>query len=200
MIEIDGQKEILRKKAKEKVAMLPEEYCTRADEQIFRYAVSLPEYQDAETIFCYVGTKREINTMLIMQDAWKSGKKLGVPKCIAKGIMEVYEIKCPDDLQNGAYGILEPKKGCTCIEPEEIDLAFVPCVTCSKDGRRLGYGGGFYDRYLEWADFPKAALCRSAIMEDVIPTDVHDLRMDMVISEEGIFRVHRSERCIHRRH
>ena len=80
MIEIDGQKETLRKKAKEKVAMLPEEYCTRADEQIFRYAVSLPEYQDAETIFCYVGTKREINTMLIMQDAWKSGKKLVLPK------------------------------------------------------------------------------------------------------------------------
>ena len=74
---------------------------------------------------------------------------MGVPKCISKGIMEVYKIRSFDDLEPGKYGILEPKEGCEKISPKAIHLALIPCLSCSMKGERLGYGGGYYDRYLQ---------------------------------------------------
>lgn len=181
-----GAKRVLRKRIKKKIANLPDEYCRRADEQICRYAVSLPEFEEAGTVFCYVGTAEEIDTGFILKKALEEGKRLGVPRCVSKGIMKVYEIRSLDELEEGHYGIMEPGEGCRCIEPEEIELAFVPCLTCSRDGMRLGYGGGYYDRYLEQTQCVKVVLCRKKLMEEDIPTEEHDKKMDIVISEEEI--------------
>ena len=60
------------------------------------------------------------------------------------------------------------------IQPEEIDLAVIPCCTCSQTGRRLGYGGGYYDRYLGRVAGVKAVICRDRIMRDDIPVEEHD--------------------------
>ena len=62
----------------------------------------------------------------------------------------------------------------------------VPCVTCNKKGDRLGYGGGFYDRYLSRTDVRRVILCREKIMVSEIPVEEHDLRMEVVVSEEGM--------------
>lgn len=184
------EKRELRKEIRKKRMQLPTQYCTEADAKIFRHAVSLSEYEKAKTVFCYVGTREEIDTLPLLKDILKRGKRLGVPKCISKGIMKVYEIRNLESLEKGAYGILEPAAGCILIEPEEIDLAFIPCLSCSIDGRRLGFGGGYYDRYLQHARFPGAVLCRSRLMWEEIPMDTYDRRMDIVISEEKIVRVH----------
>lgn len=178
------QKKQLRKKVKEKVAALSPEYCKFADRQINHKVISLEAYQNANVVFCYVGTKDEINTIPILKDILNHGKRLGVPKCISYGVMEVYEITRLDELQPGAYGILEPTEGCRLIRPEEIDFACIPCLTCSKDGKRLGYGGGFYDRYLPKLSCEKAVLCRSALMEEEIPMDEYDVKVDIVITDE----------------
>lgn len=90
---------------------------------------------------------------------------------------------------SGSYGIEEPEKAAEIIEPEEISLALVPCLTCSEDGRRLGYGGGFYDRFLRSVPGPWAVLCRGRLMEAEIPWEAHDLLMDVVIWEEGILEL-----------
>lgn len=177
------QKKQLRKKIKEKIKSLPLEYCRLADETIARKTMELEEYQKAQVIFCYVGTDREINTFPILEDILKSGKRLGVPRCISYGEMEVYEIESLRDLETGAYGIMEPKEHCRRIAPEEIDFAILPCLTCTMDGRRLGYGGGFYDRYLPKMSCQKAVLCRSALMEEEIPMDEYDVKIDVVITE-----------------
>lgn len=202
------QKKEMRKVWKEKIANLPDAYCRQADEEIFRRAVSLPEFAQAETIFCYVGTSGEINTRPILERILAEGKHLGVPRCISKGVMNVYEITSLDELEEGHYGILEPKEGCRCMEPEEIDLAFVPCITCSRDGQRLGYGGGYYDRYLEKVRgrdgvtvpdkmFVKISLCREVLLEEMIPTEEHDQRMDRVISEKAVYRLSSIENMIY---
>ena len=91
---------------------------------------------------------------------------MGVPKCISKGIMEVYKIRSFDDLEPGKYGILEPKEGCEKISPKAIHLALIPCLSCSMKGERLGYGGGYYDRYLQQITGTQAVLCRTALMCD----------------------------------
>lgn len=183
---ITEKKNKLRLAVKEETAQLEAVYCRKADEQICRSAVSLAEYKAAKTIFCYVGTDREINTRPLLEDILKSGKVLGVPRCISKGKMEVFRICTLDQLREGAYGILEPEEGCEKIEPDRIDLAFVPCMTCTREGQRLGYGGGYYDRYLENTPFPKAVLCRKRLMKERLPMEEHDVIMDLVISEDGI--------------
>ena len=135
--DLKREKQELRKQIKKKISELSIAYCKSADEKISKHALTLPEYENAKVVFCYVGTKDEINTTPMLQEILKSGRKLGVPKCISKGVMKVYAITSLDDLEEGAYGIMEPKGYCEEIPPQKIDLAFVPCVTCNKKGDRL---------------------------------------------------------------
>lgn len=181
-------KKELRVKIKEKISRLSQDYCRRADQKIFENVIGLNEYKAADTVFCYVGTANEIDTMPILMHALESGRRLGVPKCVSKGIMEVYEIKSIEDLAVGAYGIMEPVQGCRRLSPKEIQFVCVPCLTCSSDGKRLGFGGGFYDRYLQHVKCPKAVLCRGEVMDENIPMDIHDLVMDIVVTENTIYR------------
>ena len=187
---LDLQKKELRKILKEKRNALDPDTCRSSDTAIFKAITSWDVYQKAETVFCFVGTEDEINTKPIIEDILKKGKRAGVPKCISKGIMEVYEIHSMDDLAPGKYGILEPVDTCEKISPKEIDLALIPCLSCSRDGRRLGYGGGYYDRYLNQVKGTLAVLCRTDLMCDEIPTEGHDKNMDFVICEEGILNIH----------
>lgn len=187
---LKSRKRELRRQVRESVAVLDPDYCREADRRILEHIVSLPEYGQAETVFCYVGRCDEIDTLPVIERMIREGKRVGVPVCVAKGIMEVREIRGREDLEDGQYGILEPGQSCPVIHPGEIDLALVPCMTCTREGVRLGYGGGYYDRYLsqETVRFAKAVLCRGRMMSEEIPVDEHDAKMDIVISEEGIFR------------
>lgn len=106
--------------------------------------------------------------------------------------MDAYEIQNLEQLKIGSYGILEPGEECDIIlDPTEIQFAIIPCISCNRKGERLGHGGGYYDRYLEKMpeDCEKAILCRESLMCDEIPTEEHDERMDLVISENGIIRI-----------
>ena len=188
LISFTEQKKKIRQEVKQCRKELPAEYCRQSDSAIFAYVTGLKEYQQAEVIFCFVGTGEEIDTLPVIQDAWKRGKKVGVPLCVAKGVMEVRQIFGEEDLVDGFYGIREPKKECLLIKPEAIEMAIVPCLSSSRKGSRLGYGGGYYDRYLEQVKAPKAVLCRERLMRENIPEEKHDLRMGMVISENGIYR------------
>lgn len=177
------EKKRLRNKVMERISKLTKEYKIEADRKIYEKIINLKEYKEANTIFCFVNTEDEINTRVIIEDALKSGKRVGVPKCIGKGIMEVYEIKGESSLQDGKYGILEPKIGCLLIKPEEIDFAIIPCVSCNREGYRLGYGGGFYDRYLANTKFHTAVICREKILCDHIPNNETDIKIDKVITD-----------------
>ena len=186
---ISRQKKKLRRSLKEKREKLPEAYCRQADEKILHQVTALLEYKKAQVIFCYVGTAEEINTLPILEAALTAGKRLGVPRCQAPGIMEVYEIKSPEDLETGHYRIQEPKRHCKRIRPEEIGLALLPCLAAAPDGCRLGYGGGYYDRYLPRSACKTAVLCRENMLEEHIPTETHDVRADIVVTEEKVYRV-----------
>lgn len=180
------EKKALRLNIKEKIRALPTAYCQAADSAIFHHVMVLPAYADAKTIFAYMGRQDEINTLPIIEQAWHDGKRICIPLCTGKGIMEAREIKSLSDVQEGAYGIQEPKEDTPCVAPQDIDMALIPCVTCNTKGQRLGYGGGFYDRYLGKGNFLRVILCRALLMEAVIPVEPHDLMMDVVISEAGI--------------
>ena len=163
-MDLEERKKALRQEIKAAAAALDEGYTKEADLEIFSLVAGLPEYEQAGTLFCFVGTSGEIDTAPILEDALRKGKRVGVPKCTARGIMEVREIWSLGDLEAGKYGILEPGANAPVIQPEEINLAIVPCMSCSHDGRRLGYGGGYYDRYLVRTRAVKAVICRERIM------------------------------------
>lgn len=179
------RKREIRKELKLAVQQLPKAYCQEADSAIARHILALPEYEAAKTIFCFVGRNTEINTIPILQDAWKQGKQVGVPLCIKKGIMEVRHIACMEDLEAGQFGICEPKPQMPFMEPESMDLVIVPCLSCGSDGTRLGYGGGYYDQYLAKVKCPKCVICRKRLMREDIPREVHDVSIEMVICEYG---------------
>ena len=109
-----------------------------------------------------------------------------MPLCVAKGVMEARQIRSLENLVPGKYGILEPGPDCPLVAPEALDLALVPCSTGSRSGRRLGYGGGYYDRFLPRTTCPKALLCRGRLVREDIPTEDHDQLMDFLVTEEGL--------------
>lgn len=186
---IKEEKRILRAEILEKRKNLSEEYIKISDKKICEEVLKLSELRRAETVFCYVSTPEEIDTQELIRKLLKNGKRVAVPRCEGKGLMRAYEIKSLEELQSGAFGIMEPKEECPLVAPSEIDMAVIPCLACSKDGKRLGYGGGFYDRYLENTKFDRVILCREKQLLSEIPTDKWDQPMNIIITERGEYKM-----------
>jgi 5-formyltetrahydrofolate cyclo-ligase len=187
-LDVTKKKKKLREMMEKLQKELDPEYCSKASETICQKVIDLPEYRQADTIFCFVGMKDkgEPQTKAIIEDALKQGKKVAVPLCIDKTTMNAIEIQdYESDLVPGFYGILEPIDGSQVIEPSKIDFVVVPCVTCDHAGHRLGHGNGYYDRYLSQGDMKTAMICfeKLTVANGAIPTEDHDLVIDQVITD-----------------
>ena len=181
-------KSALRAKLRRAIKELPSSYCREADGKIRERILALPEYGRAEAVFCFVGTKREIDTLPLIEEALRQGKQVSVPLCTGEGIMEARRILSVSQLRPGRYGILEPEPDTPRTAPGELDLSLIPCLSCSSRGGRLGQGGGYYDRYLRLAGGRKAVLCRRLLMREEIPLEAHDVPAELVICEEAVWR------------
>lgn len=163
------------------------EYKKEASEKIAEKVFENRDYLKADTIFIYSGMANEVDTSIIITDALSKGKRVTIPKTISFGYMEAWRIKSLDDLEPGKYGILEPIAGSEVIKPEHIDLGFLPCLSFRKDGYRLGYGGGFYDIFLAKSNFKKIIIAFDKMMCEDIPIDQHDIKTDVIITEDGYY-------------
>ncbi len=175
-----NDKEILRKQCKKIIAEQPD-----VSQQITAKLLQMQAYQNAGTVFCFVSTEGEISTRAFLQDALQSGKNVCVPFCIGKGEMIAKKITALRDLKCGAYGILAPDVQAATILPQQIDFAVLPCIAADVKGYRLGYGGGFYDRYLPQlrTDAVTVCVCRKALLLPEIPHESHDVQADFVVTE-----------------
>ena len=172
----------------QRVKNLSPVYCREADEAICRLVRQADCYQTAQTVFCYAGSEREIDTMGLLHALLSDGKTVALPLCREKGVMEARRIEGMGDLVSGRYGILAPRLTCPLVEPEALDLALIPCSTGNGAGQRLGYGGGYYDRYLPRTRCPKMLLCRYQLVREDIPVEEHDVLMDYLVTEKGIIK------------
>ncbi len=179
--ELREQKKRLRKAIAARLKTLPSAYRTAASESICREVLAAPEYARAERIFLFVSMPTEPDTLPIIRQALRDGKQVYVPKCISKAEMLAVRIHGLSDLQPGAYGILEPQDCSETIAVDDLDLILVPCVSAWTDGRRLGHGAGYYDRFLCGNAEKTICLCFRAAMDPDIPTDENDVRMRCVI-------------------
>lgn len=156
-----------------------------SDTAIIRHVLSAEEYRLARTVFAFVGRGREIDTMPLLRQILADGKRLCVPLCTGKGIMECRQVRDLSILRPGAYGIPEPPADAPEVARADIDLSIVPCVGASPEGWRLGRGGGYYDRFLARYTGRALLLCRRALLRPDIPRQPHDIRIPAVITEQG---------------
>lgn len=143
-------------------------------------------YQVARSLLCYSAIQNEINCDKIIEMAWREKKKVCLPKVIDDSKMEVYQMNHWDDLIPGAYGILEPNpKKCKKVNPKEVDLAFIPGIAFDQKGYRLGYGGGYYDRFLQhYPQIKRIGISYHALFVPTVYPEEHDIPVDYLITEQ----------------
>ena len=181
--DLHEKKKQLRKRITAKLKAIPEEDRASASERIAEQVFSAPEYRHAKSVFLFVSMPTEPDTLPIIRQAFRDGKWVYVPKCISKTEMIAARIRDMTALQPGAYGILEPSDCSETAQANELDLILVPCVSAWTDGRRLGHGAGYYDRFLSGNAEKTICLCFTEAMDPAIPTDENDIRMHRVISD-----------------
>ena len=140
----------------------------------------LAEFEKAKTVFCYVSAGSEVKTLDLIGEMLGK-KKVLVPYCTDKeGNMIAVEINSPDDLEEGFFGILSPKNPVE-FPKSEIDFVIVPAIAFDKDGYRLGYGKGYYDRFLSDINPYRLGICKKELFLDKLPHDEFDIKMDKVL-------------------
>lgn len=145
-----------------------------------------PLWQQAGAVFAFCGGAREPDTRPILELALDAGKALYLPRVTGPGQMEAVRVDRLAQLVPGAYDILEPPAGFPAAEPEAIDLILLPCLAAAADGTRLGWGGGYYDRFLAHCAAPAAVLCPEALVAPFLPAEPHDRPTGWIVTERRI--------------
>lgn len=140
-------KKILRNKTIAAMKELPQSVKAEADSQLTQRFIQLPAFQEAKTLATYLSMGHEFSTASLIQAALQLGKRVCVPRTYPQGRMEFVEYD-PDILEKTRFGLLEPNEKGKLVDQSEIDLIHVPGLVFQSKGYRIGYGGGYYDRYL----------------------------------------------------
>jgi 5-formyltetrahydrofolate cyclo-ligase len=154
-------------------------------------------YQKAQYIFCYVSFRSEINTIPIIERMLKNNKVVTVPRinlktCTMRAFIITDFIK---NLRPGEYGILEPLPSCQEADYSKIDLIISPGLAFTIKGERLGYGGGFYDRFLQKnTGVPNCALSYDRLVIGHLPVKNSDVPVDYLITESRLIRTHKEKK------
>ena len=155
----------------------------KKSEVISNKLTELDFVRDAKCIMAYLAFRNEVDLKLLLKFCKEKGIIAAVPRITGSGIMEAAEYADSSVLQQNKYGIYEPSDTCG-IDKENIDVIIVPAVAFDEEGYRLGYGGGYYDRFLENTKAVKTGVCFDFQIVSMLPKEEHDIKMDMVISEK----------------
>lgn len=179
---IKKTKKEIRKEMLLKRRTLEKEYVENISDAVFENLQSLPFFQNAETVFCYADFQNEIKTDKIC-DFFKT-RQLFLPKIVGE---EMYAFKISDEKEKNVYGIDEPVTK-TAFRGK-IDLCIIPLVACDKRGTRIGFGKGYYDRFLREKDTVKVGICYSWQVVEKIESEPHDVKLDYIVTEKEIIEV-----------
>ena len=155
----------------------------------------LKELTDFDHVMLYMATGNECCLDNYIQYLLEEQKSIYLPVCVDKGIMKASLVKdLENDLEIGKFDIRAPKKECyRFVEPDILDAVIVPGVGFDRNGARMGFGGGFYDRYLPKTrrECKKIAVCyESQLINNIYPED-HDYPMDIIVTEKAVYRFDR---------
>lgn len=189
MYRLREEKQELRRKYLAMRAAIPPEEKLKMDNRILNLFTSLISYRYADTILMYYPTKGEVDTRPLIRVAIEAGKKVALPVCYDDSRMDFYFIGSEDDLEIGKYGIPTPKKGCSVFD-RDVDrgniILTVPALAFDKAGYRLGYGKGYYDRYINELEATTVGFVYGDFIADKLPRGRFDISVDLIVSEKGV--------------
>lgn len=172
----------LSKQVLQEMKALPREQKQFIDQALTERLLQHPFYQEAKVIATYLSFPHEFQTQELIEQALKDGKKVLIPKTYSKGRMD-FVVYDPQQLVKTSFGLLEPQGNLEVVDASQIDLIHVPGLVFTTEGYRIGYGGGYYDRYLK--HFPGHTL--SAVypcqIQDFSPEN-HDIPVQEVLIDE----------------
>ena len=173
----------LRKKILQEMKTLSQEQKQAMDRALTERFLQHPFYQEAKVIATYLSFPHEFQTQGLIKQALKEGKKVLIPKTYPKGRME-FVVYDPQQLAKTSFGLLEPQGDLEVVEPSQIDLIHVPGLAFTREGYRIGYGGGYYDRYLEhFTGHTLSTVYPCQIQE--FNLENHDIPVQEVLIDEG---------------
>lgn len=160
----------------------------------------LPQYAAARTVMLYLHMPQEVHTDGIRHAAQRDGKRLAAPY-VAGHELQLFEFRGDDELTPGVWGIREPsaalrRQAARAVDPAAIDLVIAPGVAFDRSGGRLGHGKGYYDRFLQRTrpDVVRIGLAFRCQLVDAVPLLDHDVLMDYVVTESGVYEARTGER------
>lgn len=182
----------LRKIMANKRSRIPTKMRTSKSEIIMNKLRSLQIYNDSKLIFVYVSFRSEVETHSFINQALKDGKRIAVPLTISEGkLLLPCEIYSLDDLAPRTLGILEPDKdNIKEVNSKDIDLAVVPGLAFDSHGNRLGFGAGYYDRFLPSLrkDAISIGVCFDEQLVEQLPVEDFDVPLDAVLTNLGLIQ------------
>ena len=173
----------LRKKILQEMKALSQEQKQAMDRALTEQFLNHPFYQEAKVIATYLSFPHEFQTQGLIEQALRDGKKVLIPKTYPKGRME-FVVYNPQQLKKTSFGLLEPQGDLEVVATSRIDLIHVPGLAFTTKGYRIGYGGGYYDRYLEnFAGHSMSTIYPCQIQN--FNSEDHDIPVEEVLIYEG---------------
>lgn len=158
--------------------------------EIQKQLFSLDCFKNAGTVCTFISAFKEPDTVEIIKWLLQTDKKTAVPITdTASGTLSLSYINGMEDLKKGAYNIPEPKT-LLHADAEDMDIILVPGLAFDRSGGRMGFGKGYYDRLLSRTNAVKIGLCYDFQLCNKIPTEAHDVPMDLIVTEREIWRLH----------
>ena len=177
-------KRALRQTVRAQLATLTPQELQESDRALFSAFLSLPQVREAQTLFLFWGIPgREPETQMLVRTLTAQGKQVGLPRMLPGHQMEVRLYRPELPLVQAPFGIWEPPEAAPLLERDAIHLALVPAVCYDRAGYRLGFGGGYYDRWLSSFGRFTVGLCRDCVLQTQVPRESHDRRVDLLLTE-----------------
>ena len=186
-VDIRQYKTDLRNFIKEERRSLSVEEKALLDSGVARNVFKLYQYRAAKTIMVYVSTSIEVDTFAIIKGAWRDGKRVAVPRCIpGTRLMDFHYITSLDDLSPGTFNVLEPDENLPTVDNFTGCLMLLPALSIDYLGFRLGYGKGYYDRYMSRFNGACAGICYSSNIRRHMYHGRFDRPVDVIVTEKWI--------------
>ncbi|MCR5718492.1 MAG: 5-formyltetrahydrofolate cyclo-ligase [Oscillospiraceae bacterium] len=182
---IPAEKQKLRQEIRSRLRDLSPTEKARLDAALLASVTAHPWYREADTLLCYCSLPSEPDTRRLIGEAWKCGKSVALPVCGKPGEMRFYLVSSWEETAAGAFGITEPS-GREVPVLSGRTLCLVPALAFTRDGRRLGKGGGYYDRFLAaHPELRTIGLTYAFLLQEDIPCEAHDIGVMEVIDNTG---------------
>lgn len=188
VIDIRPIKKEMRAQARKMRRSLSPEVKNALDRKIKNKLLNLFAVREATTVLCYVSTEIEVDTRDFISTLLEQGKRVAVPRCEGDdGEMNFYYINSLSELSSGSFGVDEPNPSQSVMFADAVDsVCIVPAFMFDKSGYRLGYGKGYYDRYLSrYKGFP-IGVCYSENLQDELFHGKYDRAVSLVVTDKEI--------------